>query len=1056
MLNAIVAFSLNNRLLLSVIFVACAVLGVWTLTLIPIDAFPDTTPVQVQINTVAPALNPLEIEQQITAPIELSISGLPGLANVRSISKFGLSQVVATFDDSISIYTARQFIMERINGVALPEGMERPQLGPISTGLGEVFHYVIRSDNPERTLDELRTLHDWVIKPELRKVPGVAEVNSWGGYERQYQVIVSPEGLVKHGLSLDDVTEALEANNRNVGGGQVIAAGEALLVHGLGRVFTLEQIGNVVLKAHAGVPVRIRDVAEIALGHEIRHGAVTAQGRGEVVLGLGFMLMGENSRVVTEALKRRLESVQASLPEDIKVEIVYDRTELVREVMDTVWHNLFLGAILVVAILFLILGNVRAGLLVAITIPLAMVFAVLGMYQAGIAASLLSLGAMDFGILVDGSVVTTEINLRRLREKRRQLGRPLDASERLHTILQSSLEVVRPIVFGMFIIAIVFCPVLSLQGIEGKLFKPMAWTFIFALIGALLTGLMLTPILSYCFLPRRFQEREGLIERLMTAAYTPFLRAALRWRKTLFLVVIIILGVTVMTARTLGGEFVPRLSEGAIVFNVIRLAGISVEEAAESNTRMERLLLKQFPDEIRYIWSRCGTAEVATDPMGVELSDVFVALQPRDHWKRARTQQELATRMEAALQDFPGQNIVFTQPIEMRMNELIAGMRADVGIKIYGDDFDTLVRVSDRVQEALLDIDGAADVSGDQITGQPMLQLAVNPEKTGRYGIPTANVLQFIETVGGLEVGEIFEGQRRFPLAVRLPERQRRDIAALSDTLVATPSGMTVPLRNLADIKETEGPATISREWGRRLIRVQCGVRGRDVASFVKEAQARIAEELELPEGYVVEWGGQFENLARTQRRLAIVVPLTLSLIFILLVFSMGRLSDVLIIYTGIPFAAVGAVFSLYLRGLPFSVSAAVGFIALSGIAVLNGQVLVVAIRKFLNQGLPLRDAVLDAARERLRPVLATAITDAAGFIPMALSTGVGAEVQRPLATVVIGGVLTSTLLTLFVLPALYLTVGKRLVAAPAQGLNSEQKSSGGSDSLSHAARDSE
>ena len=1026
MLERLVEISLRNRLLFLLLGVALVGGGIYTLTRTPVDAFPDTTPIQVQINTVAPALNPEEIEQQLTLPVELSIGGLPGLADVRSISKFGLSQVVATFEDGTSITDARQYVSERLATVELPEGIERPQLGPISTGLGEIFHYVLRSDNPVRTLEELRTLHDWVVKPELRKVAGVAEVNSWGGFEKQYHVVVSPEALLKYDLTLGDVFEALEKNNQNVGGGVLSSGGQSQLIHGLGRVASTEQIENIVISAFDGAPVRIRDVAEdVRIDHEIRRGAVTADGRGEVVLGLAFMLMGENAQAVTEELKVRLAGIRKSLPEDVVVEIVYDRTELTSEVIGTVQHNLVAGALLVIIVLFVLLGNVRGGLLVAVAIPLAMLFALIGMYQFAIAASLLSLGAIDFGIIVDGSVVMTEANMRNLAQRARVLGRPLTSEERLAVIVESGKQVARPVVFGMAIIMVVFFPVLALQGIEGKMFRPMAWTFIFALGGALLIALTLSPVLGYYFLPKRVQEREGVVARAMNRIFSWLLGAALRLRWIVLCGAVLLVAGAGWTATRLGGEFIPRLSEGAVVLNTIRLAGVSIDESVRYNTRIEELLLERFPDEIRHVWSRIGTAEIATDPMGTELTDIFISLKPRSEWTKASTQAELVAAMQNEVDDLPGLNIIATQPIEMRLNEMASGIRSDIGIKIYGDDFDELVRISDQVQRILVDIPGQSDVAVDQLTGQPTLRIKVNPEALARVGVSGREVLEFVEAIGTRRVGEIFEGQRKFPLAVRLPDSHRSDAEALRATLIPTKSGLRLPLRSVADVEEEEGISTIAREWGRRLIRVQCNVAGRDVASFVEEAQTRIAEELQLPEGYVIDWGGQFENLANAKVRFLIVVPVTLLLVFFLLFFSLKNLREVLLIYTGIPFAAVGGVFALWSRGMPFSVSAAVGFIALGGIAVLNGQILVSAIRSFLDQGSDLRTAVTEAAQQRLRPVLATAITDAVGFLPMAISTGVGAEVQRPLATVVVAGVLTSTMLTLFVLPVLYLLVMK-------------------------------
>jgi len=1022
MLENLIRFSLHNRFLVLLLAALLVAAGGYTLLRTPVDAFPDTTPVQVQINTVAPALNPEEVEQQITLQVELSIGGLPGLSTVRSISKFGLSQVVATFDEGTSIIDARQYVSERLSSVELPANIERPQLGPIATGLGEIFHYVLRSENPDRTLEELRTLHDWVVKPELRKTPGVAEVNSWGGHEKQFHVVVSPPALLKYNLTLRDVFEALERNNQNVGGGVLTSGGQAWFVHGLGRVSTIEQIRNIVVSSFDGNPVRIRDVAEdVKIDHEIRRGAVSAGGQGEVVLGLAFMLMGENGKTVTEKLKERLENVRKSLPEDVIVEVVYDRTELTRKVIGTVKHNLVAGALLVVIVLLVLLGNLRAGLLVAIVIPLAMLFAIIGMYGFAIAASLLSLGAIDFGILVDGSVVMTESNMRRLATQAQSLGRKLTPQERLDIVLESAQQVARPIAFGMIIIAVVFVPVLMLEGMEGMMFRPMAWTFIFALMGALLLALTLSPVLGYYILPRQASKKEGRFANALVEAYSRLLAGAIRWRWVTMVVALLgVLGAGGLATR-IGGEFIPRLSEGAIVLNTIRLAGVSLEESVRYNSLIEQRLLAEFPDEIRYVWCRIGTAEVATDPMGLELTDVFVSLNPREQWTKATTQAELVQAMQKQVDDLPGLNMVATQPIEMRINEMVSGIRSDIGIKIYGDDFEELVRIGDEVQRILLDIPGQSDIAVDQVTGQPTLRIRVDPDSLARYGVPGADVLDFVKAVGGRQVGEVFEEQRRFPLAVRLPDSHRQDVDTLRNTLIPTDSGLRLPLGKLAEVVEEEGISTINREWGRRLIRVQCNVRGRDVSSFVEEAQRRIEQEIVLPVGYVIDWGGQFENLARAKLRFMIVVPMTLIIVFLLLYFSLKNFREVILIYTGIPFAAVGGVFALWVRGIPFSVSAAIGFIALIGIAVLNGQILVAAIRSFLKEGLALQVAVMSAAKQRLRPVLATAITDAAGFIPMAISTGIGAEVQRPLATVVVAGVLTSTILTLFVLPILYM-----------------------------------
>ena len=1023
MLNGIITFSLKNRLLVCVLAGISALIGGYALSVLPIDAFPDTTPVQVQINTTAASLNPEETEAQITVPVELAVGGLPGLASVRSVSKFGLSQVVATFDDRTSIFLARQLVMERLQGVELPDSIERPQLGPITTGLGEIFHYYLRSDDRTRSLTELREIHDWVVKPELRKVPGVAEVNSWGGYEKQYHVVVEPERLVKYGLAFEKLVEALQANNRNVGGGEIVRNGESLLVHGIGLTTNTEEIGDIVIYAHEGVPVRVRDVATVQVDHEIRRGAVTADGKGEAVLGLGFMLMGENSAVVTRALKAKLAAVERTLPPDVKVEVLYDRTELVENVIRTVEHNLFAGAVLVVAVLFAFLGNLRAGLIVAVAIPLSMLFAGSLMLQAGIAASLLSLGAIDFGLIVDGAVVVVENAVRRMSERQRQLGRSLTEDERQETLTDAPLEVARPVAFGVGIILIVFLPILSLEGIEGKLFKPMALTLIFALLGSLVLALTLTPVLAMHLLPREVKETEPWLVRLAHRLYQPALAGALQHRSaTIVAALVLVVGAGVLALR-MGGEFLPRLGEGAIVGTTVRLAGISVDEAVAQNDLIEKHLLAEFPDEIEHIWTRLGTAEVATDPMGVELSDFFFALKPRFQWTKASTQAELTERMRAVLDQVPGLRAAFSQPIEMRLNELIAGIRSDIGIKLRGDDLAELRRLADEIQKILVGVRGATEVTVEQLAGQTFLQVRIDPESIARFGVSRRSVLDIVEAVGTKRVGEVREGQRRFPLVVRLPDRQRTDPDALANTLVPTEAGSILRLNRVATIAEVEAPATINREWSKRRVTIQCNVRGRDVASFVEEAKRKIVAGVKLPDGYLLDWGGQFENMERANRRLMFVVPMALGLVFVLLFFSLKTLSEVFIVATGIPLGAVGGVLALWVRGMPFTVSAAIGFIALSGVAILNGLVLVTFIKQRIDEGVPVDAAVREGCLVRLRPVLMTALVAAVGFIPMAVNVGVGGEVQRPLATVVIGGIVTNTLLTLLVLPSLYVTL---------------------------------
>jgi cobalt-zinc-cadmium resistance protein CzcA len=1029
MLTALIDWSLRNRFIVLAGAACFVVAGLLSLQRLNIDAFPDTTPVQVQINTIAPGLAPQEVENQITAPVEQAIGGLPALEQVRSVSKFGLSQVVVTFEDGTDIYFARQLLTERLGTVELPQGIPRPTLGPVATGMGEVFHYLVnpRDDSADRKeLMELRTLQDWVIRRGLRTVPGTAEINSWGGLEKQYQVVIDPERLLKYDVTFPQVLQAIRDNNLNVGGGKLDRAGEMLLVHGAGRTHTVEQIRNIPVAAYQGTTVWLRDLADIRIGAAPRMGAVTTDGRGETVLGLGFIIMNENGAAVTERLQKKLGDVRQTLPRDVRVAPVYERTDLVRQVIHTVQTNLFEGGLLVIAVLFIFLGNLRAGLIVALAIPLSMLFAFCGMLRFGIAGSLLSLGALDFGLVVDSSVVLIENVMRHLGHERHLPHAPdtLDSigrTDRIRAIRDAAIEVRQPTLFGELIIMIVYLPILTLEGVEGKLFRPMALTVIFALLGSLVLSLTVMPVLASLMLPRRIQESESWLIRGARRVYLPILDLALRNRLAVVLIAILALGVGVLAARGLGSEFVPRLSEGALVLNVFRLPGTDLEESLRANTQMEKALRAAFPDEVEHIWSRCGTAEVATDPMGPEETDMFITLKPREQWSRARTQDELVELMSREVRELPGQRVAFTQPIEQRVNEMTSGVRSSVAVKLFGDDFSVLTTKAQEVQEVLESIEGHADVSVEQLSDQPMLQIRVRQEEIARFGIPARSVLELVEALGGTPAGEVFEGQLHFPLAVHLPARLRSDPEAVGRILVAAPSGERLPLSRLATIEVVKGPARILREAGQRRIVVQCNVRGRDLGGFVAEAQRRVAEKVHLPPGrYHTEWGGQFENLQRAELRLRIVVPLALALILGLLYLTYHRLVDVLLVFTGVPFASVGGVLALWGRGLPFSISAAVGFIALSGVAVLNSMVLVTFIRHQLDQGMPLEQAIERAAAIRLRPVLMTALVASLGFVPMALSTGVGAEVQRPLATVVIGGVISSTLLTLLVLPVLY------------------------------------
>ncbi len=1025
MLNWIIDASLKHRALVILVTVLFAVMGGFSLQQLDIDAFPDTTPVMIQINTVAPSLASEEIERQITFPVEQAISGLPKLGQLRSISKFGLSQVVVIFDDGVDVYFARQLINERLSTVVLPDGIQRPQMGPVSTGLGEVFHYVLVYDGVDfskvsqeervKRLTELRTIHDWIVKPQLRSVRGVAEVNSWGGYEKQFQVRLDPERLFKFGLTFEQVSDALESNNENVGGGTVIDGSEMLLVHGIGRTVNLKEIEDIVITSEDGVPVRIRDVSDVEIGHEIRRGAVTANGRGEAVLGLGFMLMGENSHQVTLAIKDKVKAIRESLPPGVKLQTVYDRTELIDHVIHTVQKNLFEGGLLVVAVLFVFLGNLRAGIIVAMAIPLSMLFAFSGMLKFGIAASLLSLGAIDFGLVVDSSVVMIENCVRHLAHNR-------DGRSRLQIIRDAAIEVRKPTMFGELIIMIVYLPILTLEGVEGKLFRPMAITVILALAGSMVLSLTLMPVLASLFLPKKIEEKEPLLIRVLKRLYAPVLRFTMH--NKMFVIgsaLLLLVSVFALVAPNLGSEFVPRLSEGAITLNVVRLAGTTMEESIRYNTKMEQVLLEKFPDEIAQLWSRIGTAEVATDPMGTELTDLFITLHPRKQWKRASTQEELTTLVQEELRDLPGPRLAMSQPIEMRMNEMISGVRSDVAAILYGDDLDLMVTKASEVERALSSIRGAEEVKVEQVSGQPVLQIRVKQDEIARYGVTASTVMNIVRALGTHNVGEVYEGQLRFPLIIRLPEKARVDPDAIRQILVATPSGERIPLSRLATIEKVQGPNTIKRDWYQRRITIEANVRGRDLGSFVAEAQQVIAKKVQLPSGrYRIEWGGQFENLQRAQTRLMIVVPIALLMILSLLYMTYRNWVDSLRVFTGVPFAWIGGILALWVRDMPFSISAAVGFIALSGVAVLDDMLLVSTIRQLRRQGKSLDDAVEEAAMTRLRPILMTTLVASLGFVPMAFSDGMGSEVQRPLATVVIGGVCSAMVMSLLVLRVLY------------------------------------
>lgn len=1027
MLTNLIGWSLQHRLVVMLASGLLFVVGLLAMRALNVDAFPDTTPIQVQINARASSLVPEEIERQITIPIEMAMGGLPGLVEIRSISLFGLAQVVVTFRDGTDIYFARQLIYERLGAVKMPPGVDQPEMGPVSTGLGEVYHYVVSSRDGD--LMSLRTLHDWTIKPQMRTVAGTAEVNSWGGFEKQYQVRIDPTRLLTHDLSFEQVIHAVRDNNANVGGGSIERSGNMMLVHGLGRTATATQIENIVITAREGTPVRLRDVAEIRIGHAIRGGAVTASQRdpqdptkieqGEVVLGLCFMLMGQNSYDVTRRMATKLEEVRPKLPETAKLTVAYDRTELVDRVIATVKNNLLEGATLVVLLLFVFLGNLRAGLICATAIPLSMLFGFCGMWSVGIAGSLLSLGAIDFGVVVDSSVVVVENVVRRLGH-----AGVTSFSERLRIIRDAAIEVRTPTVFGQLIIMIVYIPILTLEGVEGKMFRPMALTVIFILLGSLICSLTVTPVLASLVLPKNMREEDVFLVRALRWLYQPILRLSLGMRLPLLAGCGVLLVATGYVATRLGSEFVPRLSEGAIVIGIVRPPGTSLDESLRMNQRMEALLLKEFPDEVEICWSRVGSPEVPTDASTVEMTDLFVKLYPREQWKLANTQAELVEKMEHVVSDIPGQIIWFTQPIEQRINEMVSGVRADVAIKLYGSEFDQLIGTARRLEGVLKQVPGCADLSTEQVLGQPILQIAVKQDQIARYGVPAQKVLDMIESIGSKQVGDVIEGPIPFPLVIRLPDQVRASPETIGKMLVSAPNGEQIPLSRLADIRLINGPRLISREQNQRRITIQCNVRGRDVGSFVRESQEKIAASVDLPKSYRLEWGGQFENMQRAQRRLTLVVPLALLMILGLLYFSFRNRFDTLVTFVSVPFACSGGLVGLLAREMPLSISAAVGFITLSGISVLNGMVLVSAIRDQRAQGVGLNEAIRHAALECLRTIIMTALVASVGFVPMAISSGAGAEVQRPLATVVIGGVMTSTVFSLIGLPVLYSLFG--------------------------------
>lgn len=1034
-LERLIHASIRHRWLVLLIVLSLCTLGIYNFGKLPIDAVPDITNVQVQINTEAPGFSPLESEQRITYPVETAIAGLPGLDYTRSISRYGLSQVTVVFNDSTNIYFARQLIAERLQAVKsqLPDGLE-PTMGPISTGLGEIFMFTIepepgakKPDGTDWTPTDLREVQDWVVKPQLRNLKGVTEVNTIGGFQKQYHVTPYPEKLLAYELAMEDVLTALAHNNANVGAGYIERNGEQYLIRIPGQVKTIEDIGSIIVAQRDELTIRLRDVSDVLIGKELRTGAATQNGQ-EVVLGTVFMLIGENSRDVSQRVSKRLEEINRSLPQGVVARTAYDRTVLVDRTIATVEKNLFEGAILVIVVLFLLLGNIRAALITAAVIPIAMLMTISGMVINKVSGNLMSLGALDFGLIVDGAVIIIENCLRRFGIEQHHLGRILSKNERFSLAAAATAEVVKPSLFGVIIITVVYLPIFALTGVEGKMFHPMAFTVVTALLAALVLSLTFVPAAVALCVTGSVEDKENIILRVARQWYEPLLDYALRNCKKMAFVALLLVMASALVASRMGSEFIPSLDEGDIALHALRIPGTSLTQAVQMQSALEARI-KMFP-EVDKVFAKLGTAEVATDPMPPSVADTFLILKNRSEWPDPqKPKSQLVKEIEEAVLAIPGNNYEFTQPIQMRFNELISGVRSDVAVKVYGDDLDVLLQTGNMIESVIDTIPGSADARTEQVTGLPVLSIIPDRIALDRYGMNVADVQDVVEiAMGGKTVGQIFKGDRRFDLIVRLPEQLRTDMEALkylpiplpiNDPTDPHPSDF-VPLSEVASIVIAPGPNQISRENGKRRVVVTANVRGRDLGSFVSELQQAIERKVDVPAGYWIEYGGTFEQLLSASKRLQIVVPAALLLIFFLLFTLFGTMRDALIVFSGVPLALTGGVAALAMRDIPLSISAGVGFIALSGVAVLNGVVMISFIRKLLDEGKPIDHAIVEGALTRLRPVLMTALVASLGFVPMALNVGAGSEVQRPLATVVIGGIISSTILTLLVLPALY------------------------------------
>jgi cobalt-zinc-cadmium resistance protein CzcA len=1030
MLEYIIKRSLQRRGLVLVAVLLLMGLGMWNFTRLPIDAVPDITNIQVVVNTEASGYTPLEVEQRVTFPLENAMAGIPQLAYTRSVSRYSLSQITVVFEEGTDIYFARQQVAERMNAAkaSLPASLE-PALGPIATGLGEIFMFTVNAEpgalNPDGTLvspTDLRSVHDWIIRPQLLRVPGVVEVNPIGGFKKEILVATEPEKLLAFGLSHVDIVSALEGNNSNRGAGFIEQNGQQWLMRVPGQANTIDEIGAIVVRESEGVPIRVRDVAQVGLGRELRSGAATQDGR-EVVMSTVFMLIGENSRAVANAVGEKIRDIQASLPPGITVMAVYDRTGLVDKTLATVKTNLLEGALLVIVVLFVFLGNIRAALLTAAVIPIAMLMTITGMVQTKVSANLMSLGALDFGLIVDGAVIIVENCMRRLSQQGRTT---LPLAERLSVVFSATHEVIRPALFGVFIITAVYIPIFALTGIEGKMFHPMAITVVIALVSSMILSVTFVPAGVALFFRKPMEEKEGVVIRGLHSLYRPVLMASLRLRWPVVGVALLFIVVCSLMVTRLGTEFVPNLDEGDIAMHALRIPGTSLEQAVKMQEGLEAEIRK-LP-EVEHVFAKIGTAEVATDAVPPSVADNFIILKPRHEWPDPRKPKaQVVEELEALVTPIPGNRYEFLQPIQMRFNELIAGVRAELAIKVFGDDFDQLIQLGDDIQKVLGQVSGAADVAVEQATGLPVLTIVPDREALARYGISMESLQDFVGTAfGGTVAGQLYNGDQRVDIVVRLPERLRSNPDNLRSLPVPLRDGDFVPLGELATAELVNGYNQVNRENGKRRVVVTANVRGRDLGSFVQDVQRAIENQVEVPAGYWVEYGGTYQNLQSAATRLGIVVPLTLVLVLGLLVMALGSIRDAAIIFSGVPLALTGGIVALLLRDIPFSISAAVGFIALSGIAVLNGLVMVSFIRDLRANGLSLEEGIIEGALTRLRPVLMTALVASLGFVPMAFNTGIGSEVQRPLATVVIGGIVSSTLLTLIVLPALYSLLHRR------------------------------